>query len=150
MPLHPAYAQVTALLAAVVVLIAGNGLLSTLVPLSAVTAGFPELTIGLIGSAYFGGMFVGCIATPRIVARAGHIRAFAALAAITTVTALAYPLLPEPWAWAAIRAVTGFCFAGFTPPSRVGSTTRPKTRSEAKCSRSTKSSTTSAARPGRI
>ena len=112
MPLHPAYAQVTALLVAVVVLIAGNGLLSTLVPLSAVTAGFPELTIGLIGSAYFGGMFVGCIATPRIVAHAGHIRAFAALAAVTTVTALAYPLLPEPWAWAAIRSVTGFCFAG--------------------------------------
>jgi MFS family permease len=112
MPLHPAYAQVTALLLAVVVLIAGNGLLNTLVPLSAVTLGFSELTIGLIGSAYSGGMFIGCIATPRIVARAGHIRAFAALAAVATATALAHPLMPEPVAWAMIRAVTGFCFAG--------------------------------------
>jgi MFS family permease len=112
MPLHPAYAQVTALLLAVVILITGNGLLSTLVPLSALTAGFSELTIGVIGSAYFVGMFVGCIATPRIVARAGHIRAFTALAAAATATALAHPLLPEAVAWAMIRAVTGFCFAG--------------------------------------
>jgi MFS family permease len=112
MRLHPAYAQVTALLLAVVVLIAGNGLLSTLVPLSAVNAGFPDLAIGLIGSTYFIGMFVGCIAAPRLVARAGHIRAFAALSSVATVTALAYPVLPEPVAWALIRAVTGFCFAG--------------------------------------
>ena len=35
MPLHPAYAQVSALLGAVFILIFGNGLSNTLIPLSA-------------------------------------------------------------------------------------------------------------------
>ncbi len=112
MPLHPAYAQVSALLASVFILIAGNGLFTTLVPLSATAAGFAPLTIGFIGSAYFGGMLLGCLAAPHIVARSGHIRAFAAFVAVATVTALAHPLIVEPTAWAVIRAITGFCFAG--------------------------------------
>ncbi|TMJ02378.1 MAG: MFS transporter [Alphaproteobacteria bacterium] len=112
MPLHPAYAQVTSLLAAVFILIAGNGLSNTLIPLSATAAAFPPLSIGLIGSAYFIGMFVGCLAAPRIIAHAGHIRAFAAFVAIATVTTLAHPVFVDPAAWALIRAVTGFCFAG--------------------------------------
>ena len=112
MPLHPVYAQVSALLAAVFILIAGNGLSNTLIPLSATAAAFPPLSIGLIGSFYFIGMFVGCLAAPRIIARAGHIRAFAAFVAIATVTTLAHPVFVDPAAWAAIRAVTGFCFAG--------------------------------------
>src|SRR4029077_333273 len=112
MPLHPAYAQVSALLAAVFILIAGNGLSNTLIPLSATAAAFPPLSIGVIASAYFGGMFIGCIAAPRIIARAGHIRAFAAFVAIATVTTLAHPIFGDPAAWALIRAVTGFCFAG--------------------------------------
>jgi MFS family permease len=112
MALHPAYAQVSALLAAVFILIAGNGLSNTLIPLSATAASFPPLSIGLIGSAYFGGMLVGCFAAPRIIARAGHIRAFSAFVAIATVTALLHPIFVDPTAWAAIRAVTGFCFAG--------------------------------------
>lgn len=112
MVFHPAYGQVAALFAAVLVLIAGNGLLSTLVPLSALRQGFAEITIGFIGSAYFGGMFLGCIAAPRIVARAGHIRAFAAFAAMAAASALAHPIMVDPWAWAVVRALTGFCFAG--------------------------------------
>jgi MFS family permease len=110
--LHPAYAQVSALLTAVFILIAGNGLSNTLIPLSATAAAFPELSIGLIGSAYFGGMLIGCLAAPRIIARAGHIRAFAAFVAIATVATLAHPVFVDPFAWAGIRAVTGFCFAG--------------------------------------
>ena len=47
LPLHPAYAQVSALLAAVFILIAGNGLSNTLIPLSATAAAFPPLSIGL-------------------------------------------------------------------------------------------------------
>jgi MFS family permease len=112
MPIHPAYAQVSALLGAVFILIAGNGLSNTLIPLSATAASFPPLSIGLIGSAYFGGMLIGCLAAPRIIGRAGHIRAFSAFVAIATVTSLMHPIFVEPGAWAAIRAITGFCFAG--------------------------------------
>jgi len=112
MAIHPAYAQVSALLVAVFILIVGNGLSNTLIPLSATTASFPPLSIGLIGSAYFGGMLIGCIAAPRIIARAGHIRAFSAFVAIATVTTLLHPIFLDPAAWAGIRAFTGFCFAG--------------------------------------
>jgi MFS family permease len=112
MALHPAYAQVSALLLAVFILIAGNGLSNTLIPLSATAAAFPPLSIGVIASAYFGGMLLGCIAAPRIIARAGHIRAFSAFVAIATVTSLLHPIFPDPIAWAVIRAFTGFCFAG--------------------------------------
>ena len=66
----------------------------------------------MIASAYFGGMLVGCLATPRIIAHAGHIRAFSAFVAVSIVTALMHPIFVEPVAWALIRAVTGFCFAG--------------------------------------
>src|SRR6185295_16675945 len=41
-----------------------------------------------------------------------HIRAFAAFVAIATVTTLLHPIFLDPVAWAVIRAVTGFCFAG--------------------------------------
>jgi len=112
MAIHPAYAQVSALLVAVFVLIVGNGLSNTLIPLSATAASFPSLSIGLIASAYFGGMLVGCVAAPRIIARAGHVRAFAAFVAIATVTTLLHPIFVDPAAWALIRAFTGFCFAG--------------------------------------
>jgi MFS family permease len=66
----------------------------------------------VIASAYFVGMLIGCLATPRIIAHAGHIRAFSAFVAVSIVTSLMYPLFVEPVAWALIRAVTGFCFAG--------------------------------------
>ena len=46
MAIHPAYAQVSALLVAVFILIAGNGLSNTLIPLSATAASFPPLSIG--------------------------------------------------------------------------------------------------------
>src|SRR5436305_6972917 len=107
MPLHPVYAQVTSLLAAVFILIAGNGLSNTLIPLSATAASFPPLSIGLIGSSYFGGMLLGCLAAPRIIARAGHSRAFAAFVAIATVTSLLHPMFVDPFAWAALRAISG-------------------------------------------
>ena len=112
MPLHPVYAQVTSLLAAVFILIAGNGLSNTLIPLSATVSGFPPLSVGLIGSAYFGGMLFGCLAAPRVIARAGHIRAFAAFVVVATVATLAHPIFVDPVSWSVIRAATGFCVAG--------------------------------------
>src|SRR2546421_11136150 len=96
MPLHPVYAQVTSLLAAVFILIAGNGLSNTLIPLSATAAAFPPLPIALIGSAYFIGMFVGCPAAPRLHALPGHIRAFAAFVSLAPVPTLPHPIFVAP------------------------------------------------------
>jgi hypothetical protein len=53
------YSAIAALLASAFLLIAGNGLVTVLTPLRAKIEGFPELTIGLLGSVYFGGMLAG-------------------------------------------------------------------------------------------
>lgn len=101
-----------AVLFAVFVLMAGNGLLSTLLPVSGASLGFSREEIGLIGSCYFAGMLIGTWSAPAIVARAGHIRAFAAYAAAAAVATLAFPIVMEPFAWMACRGLIGFCFAG--------------------------------------
>jgi MFS family permease len=106
------YSAIAALLASAFLLIAGNGLVSVLTPLRAKTEGFPELAIGALGSVYFGGMLAGTLATPFIVARAGHIRAFSALVAGAVVAVILLPVMVRPMAWLILRGVLGFVFAG--------------------------------------
>ena len=94
------------------ILMVGNGLLGTLLGVRAVSLGFsPEVT-GLVMSAYFAGFMAGSLRCIRVIERAGHIRTFAALASISSAATLAYLLFESPFAWAAFRAITGFCFAG--------------------------------------
>jgi len=97
---------------AVFVMIAGNGLLTTLVPMRAVVEGFDPTEIGLIGSAYFFGMLAGTWTTPAVIRHAGYIRAFAAYAAIVSIAALGFAVAVDPYAWMVFRALIGFCFAG--------------------------------------
>ena len=99
-------------LVAVFVMIAGNGLMNTLVPLRATLEGFAASDIGLIGSSYFLGMLAGSWATPNIVRQAGHVRAFAAYAAVVAVAVLAFPIFVSPAPWMLARGLVGFCFAG--------------------------------------
>jgi MFS family permease len=49
---------------------------------------------------------------PRIVARAGHIRAIAVVCAVAAISILLSLLILTPWAWIPLRAISGFCFAG--------------------------------------
>ena len=109
----PAAASITALLSSVLFLIAGNGLINTLVPLRAKLEGFPDLAIGLLGSAYFAGMLAGTLAAPSLISRAGYIRAFSAFVSIAVIIALVYPVAVDPIAWVALRYCIGFVFSGF-------------------------------------
>lgn len=108
----PHLASLIALFVAVFILMSGNGLLTTLVPLRGTAEGFTPEAIGLIGSTYFFGMLCGTWATPGIVRRAGHIRAFAAYAAISATAALGFAVAIDPFAWMGLRGLIGFCFAG--------------------------------------
>ena len=65
------FSAIVALLVSVFLLIAGSALASLIVPLRAKIEGFPELSIGLLGSAYFAGMLGGSLVAPTIVRRAG-------------------------------------------------------------------------------
>ncbi len=104
---------IASLLLAVALLLIGNGLQFTLLPLRGSAEGFGALALGVIASSYFVGFVAGCWLAPRIIAQAGHIRAFAAMVAVASAVAVAYALAPEPVAWTVFRLVTGFCLAGF-------------------------------------
>lgn len=103
---------VTALLMAAAVLLMGNGLIGVLLPIRAVAEHFTQFDIGLMGSTYHIGLMVGCLVTPRIIARVGHIRAFTAFTAIATTTPLLHAILITPVAWSLLRGANGLCFAG--------------------------------------
>jgi len=103
---------VTALLLSTAILLMGNGLNGVLLPIRAVGEHFTRLQIGLVGSSYFAGLMLGCLACPAIVARVGHIRAFAAFTAIVTITPLCHAIATEPAVWWGLRVLNGLCFAG--------------------------------------
>jgi MFS family permease len=107
-----AFAALSALLLAAAILLAGNGLQSTLIAVRGKLEGFPAPLIGLLMSAYFAGFVVGCRVNPTFIKSVGHIRTFVALASIASAATLAHALLVDAAAWAVMRAVTGFCFAG--------------------------------------
>ncbi|MEM1315288.1 MAG: MFS transporter [Pseudomonadota bacterium] len=90
----------------------GSGALGPLDVLSGAAEGFTTRQIGLLGSAHFFGFFLGCWGAPRLTGTAGHSRAFAAFAAAGAIGALAHPLWIDPYAWAAMRVLSGFAVAG--------------------------------------
>jgi len=100
-------APVAALLASVAVLLTGNGLQNTLLPIRAQIEGFSTFSIGVLGSLYFAGFAAGCLLGPWLIERIGHIRTFAAMAAIATASILTHGLVLEPITWWALRATSG-------------------------------------------
>lgn len=104
--------SVGALLISAAILLAGGGLLSTLVAVRANLEGFPLPAIGFMTSAYYAGFIAGCIYTPILVKRVGHVRVFAALSALTAAGALIHVLAVNIPVWVILRGVIGFSFAG--------------------------------------
>ncbi len=107
-----AVASIFPLLLAAAILLAGNGLQGTLLAVRANLEGFPTSLIGLLMSSYFAGFVLGCRFNPAFIKSVGHIRTFLALASIASASALIHPMIVDVWIWAALRALTGFCFAG--------------------------------------
>ena len=94
------------------VLMLGAGLQSTLLSLRATLEGFPTPVTGLIMSCYYVGYVVGTVVAPPLLRQVGHIRVFAALAAVASVAILIQGLFVDPWSWSAMRLTSGLCFAG--------------------------------------
>lgn len=93
-------------------LLGGNGLQGTLIALRGAQEGFSPAVIGFMGTAYFGGFLLGCLAITAIMKSVGHVRSFSALAAIASAGTLVLILVIDPVMWSVIRFATGFCFAG--------------------------------------
>jgi MFS family permease len=100
------------LLIAAGILLGGNGLQGTLIALRGAQEGFSPSAIGFMGTAYFAGFLLGCVAITRIMKSVGHVRSFSALAAIASVGTLLLVLIIDPVMWSIIRFASGFCFAG--------------------------------------
>jgi len=109
--LAAALAPVSALLVSVALLLMGNGLQGTLLPVRANLELFKPFELGLLGTAYFLGFTAGCLHGPALVRRAGHIRAYLAMTSVASAIAIIHPMIVEPAPWWLLRIVTGYCFA---------------------------------------
>jgi len=101
-----------ALFAAMLMLMAANGLLVTLLSVRGAAAGMSSSSIGLMQAGYPLGALVGCVYAPRLIARVGHVRAFAALGSLCSITAIVHLMSIDVWTWGAMRMLSGFCFPG--------------------------------------
>ncbi|MEQ8355443.1 MAG: MFS transporter [Kiloniellaceae bacterium] len=93
-------------------LMLGNGLQNSLLGIRAGVEAFPTEATGLIMACYYVGLLAGAFVTPKVVGNVGHVRTFAALASTASTAALVHAVFVDPWAWGAMRMVTGFCYAG--------------------------------------
>ena len=94
------------------ILMLGDGLQGTLLAVRADLEGFSATLTGLVMSTFYIGFLIGSIMTPRITIKVGHIRVFAAYAAISSTAILIQSLVVTVPLWIAMRLISGFCFAG--------------------------------------
>ena len=107
------------LLFAAGLLLAGNGLFSTLIAVRGAQEGMSASQIGWMGTTYFLGFVLGCIYVPRVLQSVGHIRTFSALAALASGATLLMVLAIDPYVWMAARFLLGITFSGlFTTSPR--------------------------------
>ncbi len=86
-----------------------NGLI---LPIRGELEGFSAASLGLLGTGWAIGYVLGCLRTPQLVNRVGHIRTFGVMCALASITVLLSLLFITPWIWIPLRAISGFCFAG--------------------------------------
>lgn len=100
------------LLLGIALLLIGMGALGTLLGVRAGIEQFGPSLTGVVMAAYFLGFVVGNYVCPPLIRRVGHIRAFAAMAAVVTAVALTHALVVYPVTWFALRVVNGACMMG--------------------------------------
>lgn len=102
----------SALLLGSAFLVFAGGMNGLVLPIRGVAEGFSAASLGLLGTGWAIGYVTGCVATPKLVSRVGHIRSFGVMCAIAAIAVLLSLLLVTPWVWVPVRGVSGFCFAG--------------------------------------
>lgn len=104
--------DLSSLILAMTLLQIAAGVMGILFPLSLNAAGASKTAIGLTTTAYAAGFLLGGVMAPRLMARMGAIRAYSAFAAGAAAITLAMFWKIDPWSWAALRILLGFCFVG--------------------------------------
>lgn len=90
----------------------GDGLQGILVPIRAQMEGFSLPSIGLLGTAFYSGLVIGCLFVPTLIQRVGHIRVFSGFAALAATAFLLHDFVTTVPVWLGLRMAIGFCFAG--------------------------------------
>lgn len=85
-----------------------HGLLGSLIGVRLSIEGFPTGTAGLVTAGFFLGIVLAALAAPKLIERVGHVRVFAAMAALAAVSSLLHSLWVDAWFWFALRTLTGF------------------------------------------
>jgi MFS family permease len=96
----------------ILLLLISNGLLSTLLTIRGAELGFSEVTIGVMQAGYPLGALLGAVVAPKLIKKVGHIRSFAALASLCSISAVVHLLTNDPLSWSLMRILAGFCFPG--------------------------------------
>lgn len=105
-------ASLSALLLSIVLLVSGNAFLTTLLGIRLSIEEVSPNVIGWVLVCYSIGFVLGTLYVQKIIARVGHIRAFAVFAAMAAIVALMYPMAISALFWAVLRVLSGFSIAG--------------------------------------
>lgn len=100
------------LLFGVAIITMASALQSSLIGIRASIESFNTTATGLIMSAYYVGFILGSLLVPKWVKNVGHIRVFAAVASLASITILMQSVVVDPWFWMLMRMGTGLCYAG--------------------------------------
>lgn len=103
--------NVAALIAAVTILQLAGGLLGVRIPLAFTEQGHSRTALGLVAASYSAGFMMGAMVATMLLARVGHIRVYAACAAIFSVSTLMLHFTPDVWAWGLARMIAGMSVA---------------------------------------
>ncbi len=107
----PSLRNVASLIAAVTLLQLAQGLLGVRLPLAFAADGYSSTELGFVTAAYAAGFMAGAYFAIAVLARVGHIRVFAASAAIYAASILLLHFAADIWSWLAVRLITGAALA---------------------------------------
>lgn len=103
--------NVAALIAAIAILQLAGGLLGVRIPLAFTADGHSRTALGLVAASYSAGFMMGAMVATMLLARVGHIRVYAACAAIFAVSTLILHFTSDVWSWGIARMIAGMAVA---------------------------------------
>lgn len=103
--------NVAALIAAIAILQLAGGLLGVRLPLAIAEQGHTRTELGLVAACYSAGFMLGAVMATALLSRVGHIRVYAACAAIFSVATLALHFTGDIWSWGIARMLAGVSVA---------------------------------------
>lgn len=105
-------AALIAPIASIMILVLGSGFYTTYTSVHLRNEEVANWLVGCVSSAYFSGLIISAFRSQHFIFRVGHIRAFAAFAAMIAVTTLVQGLFFSPTLWIVIRFMSGYSLAG--------------------------------------